>query len=368
MSDNESHNVVEDVPKMRSVALQQRDTEPLLMRSAYPMSKSSPATLSSEVIKMPLSSSQWHVKNVQQLPVMYQLERTHINVEGVAAQTIADRVTAILQQESIASTVHERECMIDCETAEHVHFCVRLFRENEHVIVEVQRLAGCGFLFHQVAKCVLKGAKGAKLNLRRASRSFSIPKCVPKIDSGKKDVEEALETASCLMKQDRIDAHLMALETLAHLSQATSEQRGFTAHCILCGEFLETLVCLIESYRMPNDVQSVLSDIEKSHLAMMRRHALNILASCLLTLEQSGELAHLVEKQHELSSKGLLMALVDEVAGASTRPHDACSAVRCLQSLVKDSSARSILTEMGLLESITSANETGVCRHAALQA
>jgi hypothetical protein len=139
----------------------------------------------------------------------------------------------------------------------------------------------------------------------------------------------------------------------------------------MSGDFLPTLLCLVESFRMHERStrdETTLSKMEEEHFSIMHRHALTVLGNCLVALEESGELKQVLEQRKELLSESLLESLVHEVGQADTRPHDACQAIRCLQCLVRASSeVRAMACQLGAPKALDSAYREGVSRHATLE-
>jgi hypothetical protein len=236
-----------------------------------------------------------------------------------------------------------------------------LWDDEGKVLVEVQRLTGCGFLFHQAARSILLAAKGTPLV--KSKQAFRLPAWIPHetMEESQECMKEDLEIASTLLKCPKIDGHMLALESLMQLTQAT-KCPSFAAHCVLCGEFLPTLLSLIESCKSKSSSEG----IEGEQLSVMHRNALTVLANCLTALESSGELISCIEKQDSLVSKQLLLALLDDVSAARERPLDATQAIRCLQPLVKVH--RQLLETRGAAEILGEAEEFGKCRHAQLEA
>jgi hypothetical protein len=249
-----------------------------------------------------------------------------------------------------------------------VTFTTRLFAGDGKVIVELQRLAGCCFLFHQTAKTVLRAAKGME-PLKR--RTFSVPPSVPKCDAEeeKECLENGLELAASLLKKDRLDAHMLAMESLTHLSRSTKCQ-CLVAKAILCGPLLDTLISLIESWSIcaADSAEDEKGEVEEQHCASMHRLAISVLANCLGVLEAEGELSEVIAHLREqLCTPSLLMALVDELRRAEQRPHDACEAARCLQTLVRSCKCKQSIMDCDGLNAAAFAYEAGASSHANLE-
>jgi hypothetical protein len=177
-----------------------------------------------------------------------------------------------------------------------------------------------------------------------------------------------------LLNKDRLDAHMLAMESLTHLSRS-AKCRCLIAKAVLNGPLLENLVSLIECWQIcSSDVANESSGeskggMEEQHCASMHRLAIAVLANCLQTLESEGELKGiLVERREQLCSPTLLMALVSELKQASQRPHDACEAARCLQPLVRlCPDCKPCLMDCDCLSSLKIALDAGACSHANLE-
>lgn len=388
MSNQQKPKIVQDAPIMRSMMVAPaapaiRQFEPLAKQSTQPANTTKRAALT------------WAVNDnaVVPLPSVYMLERTHTTIDGSPSE-IAGKIADCLRRESIHVTFdsHEvrlhnisfaephrpgsvsnfstfRSCLqvlAEAQTRENVRFTIRLWKKgSEKVIVEIQKLDGCCFLYCQAAKAILRAAKGQS---SPPKRKFALPACVPREsdDVRRSCIESGLEIASSMLKEKRIDAHAMAIDTLLHISKAT-QKPGFAAHCILCGEFRSTLLSLVECSRLcPSEVP--MDDFEKEQAAVMHRNALTIIANCLKALHDSRELQEVLAQQDDLSSLGFLASLVEDVSACNERPHDACEAARCLQPLMRTSeSIRRKVLELGAADALDSASHEGVCRHALLE-
>ena len=239
------------------------------------------------------------------------------------------------------------------------------------MIVELQRQHGCCYLFHQTAKTVLRAAKGMDQPKRR---TFAVPTSLPKCDNAeeKECLENGLELAQGLLKKDRLDAHLLAMESLSQLSRSASCQ-CLVAKAILCGPLLETIVSLIECWSICADdaaaAEEEKGEVEEQHCASMHRLAISVLANSLSVLEKEGELESvLVQRRDQLCAPSLLMALVEELRRAEQRPHDACEAARALQPLIRSCpECKPRVMECDGLNAASIAHDAGASSHANLQ-
>lgn len=366
-----STEITPDHPVMRSVALQRPEAGVLRVHSSPVTSKSyvTGGDLAADEKSRHKVAAAWHVSEARPLPDLHLLERTHVFVDAPVS-LVASRVAECLRSNSIAANFHVGESMLEAETNEHVQFLVYLWHYENQVVVEAQRMSGCSYGYSRTAKAVLRAAKGMEAAQRKIPM-FAIPSCVPRIsmEESKSHIESALEIASDLLKKDRMDAHLLAMESLGHLTRSNVNAE-FTAHCVLeNAELLSTLLGLIQSFRVTRTAAESLSSMELEHLVMMHRYALTILANCVAALQTSGKLVHVLVQQPELTDVNLISSLLHEVKRANLRPHDACEAMKCLQCLVLcSSSAKESLLQLSASHIVLSAHALGSCSHAVLHA
>ena len=240
-----------------------------------------------------------------------------------------------------------------------MQFAIRLWEKNEEVIAEVQRVSGCSFSFHQLAKSVLRSAQGIKAR-PSSPKAFPLPKCCPQEseEERKQCLKEGLQIAVSLLQKESVDSQLMAMESLVHLTKVC--KKGFAAESILEDADLRTLLIAT----MEESTPATATAYEASNLCIMRRHAMTVLANCLDTLKENGKLQACLEQHDSLRSPSLLDTLLAQVAKAALEPHHACQAVRCLACLTEASSdIRSRALARGMPAVLSQARETGACRH-----
>lgn len=261
---------------------------------------------------------------------------------------------------------------MDAETSDHVEFCVHLWADEQpktsQVIVEIQRVAGCCYLFCQTAKMILRAAQGETLaTLPPASPQFSIPKSIPRVSEQEeiKCCDEGLEIAQSLLSNQRLDGREMALESLIKLTSTSSSCRAYAARSIVSGTTLDTIVALIEH---SHSVSIVSDEIEQEHSNLMHRYALTLLANCLEALSATKELTPMMQKHNDVfQSQALLLSLVNDVSSCSKSPHDAFQALKCLQIMTTACpSTKSYILDFGASRAIQVAQKEGLCRHANL--
>lgn len=347
---------------------------PMMPRSApLARQKASPATISLPVKSTTTTTGSkgllWTVDAAPRLPTMYFLERTHVRVSDASPQEVASRIVECLRKQSVAAVYNDEEALVEAESQQCVQFAVRLWDSKNQVVVEVQRSCGCSFAFHELAKCVLRSAKGVTSS-PPAPRTFALPKCIPREteEERRECLREGLEIASSLLLKDALDSHMMALESLVHLTNVC--KMGFAAESILDhAEILRVLLSLVEdSNNGISASRRSSSELEQNNLVIMRRQALTVLANCLDTLKGNGKLHACLNRHSALLQDSLVQALVNQVAMAEEAPHDACQAVRCLTTLTEASTfTRRRALELGAPAIVSQAHQSGQCRHAELQ-
>ena len=213
------------------------------------------------------------------------------------------------------------------------------------MLVEVQKVQGCSYLYCQAAKAILAAAKGQAAPKKRA---FPIPSAVTKASSATASdpnamAKEGIEIAFTLLQRKRMDGRLMAVESLVQISKS-AKHKNYAARAILCEkqELRSTLLSMVEG-KVTEDsaaASTPTSELEKENARLMGRHALSVLANCLESLEQSGELSSVVNgEQQELCAQETLETLLSKVQSCEEAPHEAFQAVRCIGSLVRVSDA-----------------------------
>ena len=274
---------------------------------------------------------------------------------------------------------------MEAETQDHLQFTVRLWSSSEapqSVIVEMQRIDGCCFLYHQMCRKVFEAATASAASMStNKPRAFPMPKCIPQETPEQREqcTKEGLDIASSLLQTNRIDAHLMALESLVRLTgscNCSQEARKFAAREILQQteaqqerSLLDTVLCLIQSFRMDSQDDSALTDMEEQHFSIMHRNALTVLANCLEECSPVEDCA----LSSELVSESLLTSLVQDMADSEKRPHDACQSVRCLSALSASTECQQKLQQLlagkdALSSVVLQAQRAGRSRHEQLRA
>ena len=278
-----------------------------------------------------------------------------------------------------------------------------------YVLVEVQKVSGCGYAYCTTAKAVLRAAKGIQATTGRTSKTVDqqyqqppqprastpplpVPRSITRVEQDPKEgeatMQEGLDIAVQMLAKDQHDARLLAIESLEQLSRCT-EHRCFIARSILSSDdpcFKALLGLILQSNPSQDLHESNSSEVEKEYHALMRRYSLRVMANCLMALEQADELVQFLEEQVELTSRPLLEALTEDLSCAQERPHEACHAAKCLRSLLMmvpssssslvglDGSSSSVTLrrkalaqDLGVHESLSEAQRIGGFRHVGLE-
>ena len=348
----------------------------------------------------------WSVKEIPLNPP-YPVERTHEILRHISPSIIANRIAACLRNHSIGAVYDDKNATCIAETSDLTKFYVRLFRcagdeKDDAVLVEVQRRCGSCTTFHDAARIVLAAAKGLPSN--DTSRAFkdmmsSKPRSIPasmiaraeefmctsrrcsredsKEEKNKGEVVLAdLECVNCLLHKDRIDAHLLALESLRFLTDVQStdvDVAAAAAKTLIAGEGVaaeirNAVLSLVlhgtldtNESRCPHDC-----DVDICFDHALHDHALAVLANSIGLLAKNFSE---VEPPVVLSeSNDLLAALAEDIADAEKKPNDAYEASRCMNKLLEASDAAKLdAEEQGVLTLITAMQQSGVCRHALME-
>mmetsp|Transcript_10169 Transcript_10169/g.18548 ORF Transcript_10169/g.18548 Transcript_10169/m.18548 type:complete len:399 (+) Transcript_10169:95-1291(+) len=368
----DGRRIVEDGPEYRSIMMQPlaappmpRSFAPLPVKISKPNASSSKSTTSKTSISA--SPSQWKVDELAALPAGYLLERTNAYVDDASPQTVADRVCDCLRMLSIAADISPnasededelQKNVLRAETQDCVKFAVRLLKDNGMVVVEVQRMAGCSFGFREASRAVLRSAKG--MQPMAPKKRFTIPSALPQrsLEVRQTCVRDDFEIAYNMLKSDRSDSLVLALESLEQMTKPCAcEAVDVAAKSVLSPDCLKQLVALLE---IDGD------DMESHWASSVRRKVLAVLANACAAVS-SEDLADILSSGEHLTARSFLALLVTSLTDAAKRPHDAYHAVRCLQSLLICKEVETAILEMSLVDVIESAHDVGCSSHDALQ-
>lgn len=208
---------------------------------------------------------------------------------------------------------------------------------------------------------ILKAADPSRSNGGGLRTPPPLPRSLPPIPDAEWETntcEGVKDAADSLASSNRLDAHLLAMENLVHLSEACKCKR-VCADAVLKveGPILSKVLALIQ--RSTKDHVAFADETE----TLMQRHALNLLANCLETLLATEDLVATLKQLPELTSDDTLIALLRGLD--ADRPHDAAASCRCLNVLLAgcpDLKARAL--RQGAYDA---AETVSRCRHAILE-
>lgn len=361
-SNDQEREIVEDTPHYRSVMIAGPLSAPPMPRSFASVRpfKTAPQSLKHE---KPIISGAavWSVADLPSLPAAYFLERSSVYVEG-DAQEIANRICDCLRKQSIAASCDgDDKNLLVAETCDCVKFAVRLFADQGKIVVEVQRKCGCSFQFRETARAVLRSA--AKGDTTEApKRKFTMPSCIPRdtLEQQQQRAESGLEVALQQLCSDRLDSQLIGMESLEQVTRC--ESRGHVSKKVLEGSCLEKVLSAAQA-----DATDARCDIEEQHISVMKRRAITVLANALCAISKLNELEVFLEGCAQLKSESFICNLVETLREASTQPHEATQAARCMQHLMASKDVQSVLIEMSAISVVSDACTTGASRSTLLE-
>ena len=374
-----SNNITPDRPEMRSVMLRPLTELPaprtlISEKSQVVRSEKSQLDFQQREIQR---AKQWNPKNVSPLPTAHPLERTHVYIENASHQQVSNRLAESLRVQSVVAQFDEvrtakksmavpspfvrlaapakkialTHCLLlqslaRCETREHVKFIIRIFTADDRVVVEIQRLSGCCYIFHQAAKNLLKAALGQEAV---PCMELTIPPVIMSESEEREATKEALDIAWTMLQSCRFDCRLLAMESLASLTKTNSA----AAKAVVNGPLLTNLLHWI----VFDGVEDQFVD-RQDYSTKMHRYALVVLANCLTSLT----LYDIPPVSDEC-----LNSLIKEVREADFRPHNACEAAKSLKALVRCDDVRTRALNMGASEALNEAYKLGKSQHMQLE-
>jgi len=297
----------------------------------------------------------------QTFPRTHQKTKTryvHINKELCCEIRITRLVSLHACVVSLFFRYQLQKNVLRAETQDCVKFAVRLLKDNGMVVVEVQRMAGCSFGFREASRAVLRSAKG--MQPMAPKKRFTIPSALPQrsLEVRQTCVRDDFEIAYNMLKSDRSDSLVLALESLEQMTKPCAcEAVDVAAKSVLSPDCLKQLVALLE---IDGD------DMESHWASSVRRKVLAVLANACAAVS-SEDLADILSSGEHLTARSFLALLVTSLTDAAKRPHDAYHAVRCLQSLLICKEVETAILEMSLVDVIESAHDVGCSSHDALQ-
>jgi len=336
---------------------------PLAFAGARPFIKNTPVTAVKQTTHKSSGSALWNVDNLPSLPAAYFLERSHVAVEGMP-QEVANKVSECLRQESIATCcADDDKNLLLAETSDCLKFAVRLFADNSKVIVEVQRKCGCSYRFREIARTLLRAAKGCASAPR--SKVLPLPCSIPceSLHERERRADAGLQVAMQHLCSERFDSQLIGMQCLEQITR--SESRTCVSKKVLSGPYLEKVLFAAQDDASSSDVSS---DFEEEHMNVMKRSAMTVVANALSSLTESGDLnTEILRSCTDLKSQAFICCLVETLREFRGSPHEATQAARCIQHLMTDKQVESLLQDMSVASIVSDACDYGATHSALLE-
>lgn len=373
---NDQQRAVEDVPEYRSVMIQS-SAPPSIGRLSPPLGKLSKATTvfhQTHITRKPESKRQsssvfrWEQNELPALPMDYSLVRTNVYVRDASAQVVADRICNELKNQSIAidSKGCDQKNSLLVETQDGVKLTISLFGQDGMVVVEVRRQSGCSFQFRDAAKAILRSSKKSGEQQRSLpAKTFCIPPMLPmrSRESQQACIRDDFRIAHNMLQSQKADAHLLALETMGKMTTISGTSDVAAKLVLDNGDCTKQLLALLDLYT--NDRPS--AENEFRFRSTQCRKILQVLANACEAMSNNDLASMLSTTDHALKQRSFVALLVSCLNEASTRPHDAFQAARCLRCLLVSKEVETLLVEMSAIDAVSSANSVGVSCHQQLE-
>ena len=328
------------------------------------------------------SLSRWEVDHdsLQKRTNDFPLERTSRVIRGAKADVVARRISNCLQARSIETKFSKTETFAKCRNTDFVKFYIRLFLDDDGVLVEVQRLCGDCVSFMHDCRAVLDASEGhavsnvpeeKPLYLRLPVTELSFMKSVSLPPLTVEDEEEEVNLAADLLASNRSDSNMLGMESLVSLTDSTKTVKStavISSKRILCPDVRGN-----ESFNMHNYIMSLViygnESNEKSwcmetaledHGIRLRNLAMCSLSNALELLATEGCLLETIDSCYDWYVDVLIPRLVHDLTTAGRHPHDACYASRCVSCLASSSSEfANKFKEFGGLNALKNSEEVG---------
>ena len=161
-----------------------------------------------------------------------------------------------------------------------------------------------------------------------------------------------------MLNSQKVDAHLLALESIRKLT--TCRDASVAAKLVLSNfDFLKRLLFLLEDRPIP--------EMGLCGHSTLCRKILEILANSCEAVSESDLQGILSTNNHDLKTRLFLSFLLSSLHEASTCPHDAFQAARCMRCLLISKEVENLLVEMSAIDAISSARNVGLNFHEELE-
>lgn len=287
-------------------------------------------------------STIWDVKgeDLEQIPLGFQLERTHREIRDADAAEVASRITKTLCQLSIEAEYDCKQAKAKCKTNDYVGFRIRLFAGGENgqpVVVEVQRRCGSASSFMRSCRAILDAAEGKTVAVPAQKKlppfkPVSQMKCLQSVikQEEKKDdgSEAALDGVLDMLRSKRSDLNVLGLENLVCLTDPLKTCPVAALRVSRCVAVGDDKFDVREEIRMLTERDVFASGFEEEetaarHMDHLRHLALQIFANSLSMCSKDGCLSLACEQKW--FADHLIPSLVDELKRARS---SACKPIK----------------------------------------
>mmetsp|Transcript_11409 Transcript_11409/g.26818 ORF Transcript_11409/g.26818 Transcript_11409/m.26818 type:complete len:399 (-) Transcript_11409:180-1376(-) len=374
---NANERTDEDGPDYRSVMIQPLTTLPTFPGPLSPSLKlGNSSTKSSNLSRnnderesngLSSMSHGWKVVESLELPADYKLVRTNIYVKDAKPQKVADRICKLLNSASeiIGSRNVQEENSLVVETQSGVEFVIRICSSDDNVIVEVKRLVGCSLEFRDAAKTILRASTESQNDLRLSPpRRFVIPSTLPKrtLEISQNCIRDDLKRAFSMLHSKKSDVQLLGLESVEKMTKS-SKTKIIAAKSVLSDYgCLKQFQFLLNAWDDNNQ-----KGVHSFHSSCLRRKIFGVIANSCEAVGNS-DLGKIVSMNGNiLKTRSFLSFLLASMQDASTKPHDAFEAARCLRFLLVSKEVENAICEMSASNIIISACSGGFSSHRGLE-
>ena len=378
------------------------------------------------------ANSNWMPTQLRPVPAFYPLERSSRFVEAQLPEVAiriseANRVLSVF---AVYDNDTATAALLTAENVE-MHLSLWKTsgpKQPEGIVVELQRRKGDSIPFHRYSRLILAAAAGefdvedhvqshgAELDVvysKKVQRILNLESAAESA-SEQENAIIALEIAHGLLMKDRMDARQLGLESLCLLTdpKKTSVMTAVIAsRVVLLGtaqgfepeqdggmmfdeapfqEIRETILSLIQLRRI-GDVDAMDGDThaeEEEHITVLHNLAFAVLANALDVIEneeqREGEPENtrartrtesaesicdsfMIEAK-DVTDRPILPTLIQELAKAEQKPHNATLSARCVGSLCRASrEARKRAKELSAKQVVQTALQVGTRTHLRLE-
>uniref|UniRef100_A0A7S2K830 Uncharacterized protein n=1 Tax=Leptocylindrus danicus TaxID=163516 RepID=A0A7S2K830_9STRA len=285
-------------------------------------------------------------ESVKPVPKYSPLERTSKRISGSSVDEVAQRLSDCLRRRSIATLFSETRAKAKCTSEEGVEFSIKLYSvdNSSDIIVEVQRWCGDSVAFQSHYMALIDSAEGAgDENDVAVARAPPLAASPCPIGS---DADFTLELARGMLTNKFHDVKYSALIGLSVLTDSTK---------VGVDKAVSNSMSVVSNNPLLSQLLSAVE--EHGYSYQLKNGVLRVLYNCMKTLLIASHLDDIVDEHGWIQSTVKL--LIDVVKDASSQPHDAVLALKCLECILRAASADTILLEHSDELVIQSAHSVG---------